>query len=430
MLDFNESQSGTHETVGVSLPNLSSQKRPAATPGPKPDMEAALRFLQLLGIDPAAAWFRNIKTAPGPNQGANVRRRDRTRPGWAADLHGFNPAELIKDIESGASLYLIPGNASQATGTNKRTGKPTGCVRDEDITGCLALFNEWDDKPIEWQLTAWQEFNLPEPTLQVFTGGKSVHNWWVLEESMDPAEWRVLQSRLIDLTGSDEVLKNASRLMRLPGGTYFDKATGKATGQAVIVHESGLRYTAAEMAAALPEAPVVAPVEHSAPMQASASTRSTAGTLPPRGLDQIRLAAQCIPQRVPGASKDGGSRATGGYEPSRRALCGCSAALAEAGIADPDAVALDLLADRWPDRRTAEQVLSSSSTRDPAAFWGIAAEYGHDTRRHDLKGSKPTAEEEAAEQDAAEAGMRAWSDEELADPEELAREWALAQTDG
>ena len=384
MLDFTESQSGTHETVGVSLPNLSSQKSSAATPGFQPDMEAALRFLQLLGIDPAAAWFRSI----APGRGPNSRRGGR-------DLHGFNPAELIKDIEAGASLYLVTGTAEQATGFNKTTGKPTGCVQDSDVTGCLALFCEWDDKPIQWQLDAWKQFHLPEPTIQDLTGGKSAHNWWVLDEPMDPAEWRVLQSRLIDLTGSDDKLKNPSRLMRLPGGTYFDKKTGKATGQAVIVHESGLRYTATEMAAALPEAPVVAPVEHSAPMQASASTRSTAGALPPRGLDQIRLAARCIPQRVVGG---------GTYGPCWHAICGCSAALAEAGIADPDDTALDLLADRWPDRATAKQALTSGSTREAKSFWKIASEHGYDLRRADLD---PTDEEVMA-------GFKVWSDDDLA----------------
>lgn len=42
-----------------------------------------------------------------------------------------------------------------------------------------ALFVEWDDKPIEWQLTAWQKLGLPRPSLQVSTGGKSLHTYWV-----------------------------------------------------------------------------------------------------------------------------------------------------------------------------------------------------------------------------------------------------------
>ena len=408
MLD-SQSHYETDSTLNGAEPaDLTASVRSTASGRPQFDPAQAKRFLEVLGVDPAAAWFRNIKSTPGPNRGANTRRRDPGRKGWAADLQGFDPAELAADVKAGASLYLITGNATQATGTNKETGKPTGCVQDSDVESCNALFNEWDDKPIEWQLIAWQELNLPEPTIQVFTGGKSIHSYWRLDTPMDPAEWRVLQSRLIDLTGSDDKLKNPSRLMRLPGAPYFDKATGKPTGQAAIVHESGKRYSAAKMAAALPELPQVPTVEHSTDRPNSSSTRSTTGgTLPPRDLGQIRLAAQCIPQRVVNGNT---------YEPSRRALCGCSAALAEIGIPDPDDVALDLLADRWPDRRTAQQVLRTSTTRDPAAFWNIAGQHGYDTRRQDLD---PTDAEVLA-------GFREWTDAEV-DELAQARERRQAQ---
>jgi hypothetical protein len=379
--------------------DLSGSLRPDATGGGGTatgtaggfDAAEAERFLLLLGIDPADAWFRNIRPGKAPNSCRSGR-----------DLQGFDPVALAADVAAGESLYLVTGNASQATGVSKRTGKPTGCVQDSDVESCSTLFIEWDDRPIEWQLIAWQELGLPEPTAQVFTGGASVHNYWALEAPMDPTEWRVLQSRLIDLAGSDEKLKNPSRLMRLPGAPYFDKATGLATGRAEIVHESGKRYSATELADALPGLPQVPRVEHSAPHIPRASTRSTASDLPPRDLDQIRLAAQFIPQRVPGASKAGGSQARGGYEPSRRALCGCSAALAEIGISDPDAMALDLLADRWPDRATAQQVLYSSSTRDSAAFWAIAGEYGYNTRRSGAREQQDAAVDGFPDHDAAE----------------------------
>ena len=44
---------------------------------------------------------------------------------------------------------------------------------DSEITACRAVFCEWDDRPKEWQIDAWQDLGLPEPTLQVDTGGKS-----------------------------------------------------------------------------------------------------------------------------------------------------------------------------------------------------------------------------------------------------------------
>merc|ERR1711952_110573 len=44
-----------------------------------------------------------------------------------------------------------------------------GGYKRTEITRCPALFVEWDDKPPDWQRTAWRELGLPEPTLQVDT---------------------------------------------------------------------------------------------------------------------------------------------------------------------------------------------------------------------------------------------------------------------
>jgi hypothetical protein len=82
-----------------------------------------------------------------------------------------------------------------------------------------------------------------------------------------------------------------------------------------------------------------------------------------------------IPERVVGETT---------YEQSRRALCGCAAALAEIGL--PEERALDLLAHKWPDRATAEQALLSSTTRESKSFWAIAQAHGWDASRPDLRG--------------------------------------------
>ena len=56
-----------------------------------------------------------------------------------------------------------------------------GGTSDSDITDCRAIFCEWGDKSIEWQIKAWKKLGLPEPTFQVLTGGKSVHSYWVFK---------------------------------------------------------------------------------------------------------------------------------------------------------------------------------------------------------------------------------------------------------
>ncbi len=315
----------------------------------------AAQFLELLGKDPARTYFRTI----GHGKGANRSRR-------GADLHGFDPEALARDNQSGESVYFVTGNSTTATSVNKTTGKPTGCVWEGDVTSCPAFFAEWDDSTIEWQLQAWRELRLPEPTIQLLTGGKSVHCYWVLNEPMEPAKWRPLQARLIDHCGSDENCKEPNRLMRLPGFAYIDKKTGKPNGKvAEVVHTTGNRYSPQEIEACLPllfTAPQAPPTP--APAQPTNTTNR------PRPLEQIQAACAYIPERVVGGNT---------YEPCRRALCGCAAALAEIGL--PEEQALDLLANKWPDRAMAKQALQSSTTREAKSFWAIASEYGFELRR-------------------------------------------------
>ena len=120
----------------------------------------AERFLQLLGKDPAETWFRTI----APSKGANRHRS-------GADLHGFDRTALEHDNKNGQSIYLITGDANQATGKQKKTGKLTGCVEDADVHACRAVFVEWDDQPIDWQKQAWQELG-PGPISKVVRSGR------------------------------------------------------------------------------------------------------------------------------------------------------------------------------------------------------------------------------------------------------------------
>ncbi len=329
--------------------DLFQLQRPAADPDPK----QAERFLQLLGKDPARTWFRTLKPVPGAKTKSNPSRK-------GADLQGFDLAALTLDNSNGANVYLVVGDASSASGLG---------VKDADIETIPALFVEWDDMPMQWQLTAWQTLNLPEPSLMVPSGGKSLHTYWLLDQPLPPDQWRALTARLIDYCNSDKECRNPSRVMRLPGFAYIDKKTGKPTGTiAEILHESDNRYSAAEIEACLP-----AVEQQTIPDPWTPTTRATTSSrtrdLPPRGIDQIRAAADCIPARVPGNKT---------YDKDRRALCGCAAALAEIGL--PEEQALDLLASKWPSRAEAQQVLSSSTTRAAGSFWGIAAEHGFDLR--------------------------------------------------
>jgi hypothetical protein len=328
------------------------------------DPEPIRRCLEeLIGKDPDSTYFRTIR----PRSGANKARK-------GADLLGFDPAALLADNRAGQNVYMVVGRATAASGVNKETGKPTGAVIDDDVADCPCLFVEWDDRPEAEQLRAWEELGLPEPTAMIDSGGKSVHVYWRMVEPITPAQWTEATARLIAHCGSDSTCSNLSRLMRVPGFAYIDKKTGKPTGgKAEVIYTSGRSYSLQEVMDCLPD-----PVQQQpAPAAPQRPRLQLVSPPPPRSLEEVNAAAEFIPVRVGGK---------GTYAQDRNALCGCSAALAEAGCTDPDAAALALLGGKWPSHKDADHCLATTTTRNAASFWAIAKAGGYDTRRHDLRG--------------------------------------------
>ena len=92
----------------------------------------------------------------------------------------------------------------------------------------------------------WKDLGLPEPTLQVDTGGKSIHSYWVFDESVVVEDWRPLQTDLLEFADADRSLKNPSRVMRLAGAWH------SSGNQSVIVSNSGKRYTYDDLRAIVP----------------------------------------------------------------------------------------------------------------------------------------------------------------------------------
>src|SRR4028118_369144 len=121
-----------------------------------------------------------------------------------------------------------------------------GGHKDKDVTQARAIFYEHDSLDKSLQLDLWKDFGLPEPTLQVDTGGKSIHSYWVFDESVVVEDWRSLQTDLLEFADADRSLKNPSRVMRLAGAWH---SSGK---QSVIASNSGKLYTYAELRAIVP----------------------------------------------------------------------------------------------------------------------------------------------------------------------------------
>jgi hypothetical protein len=140
----------------------------------------------------------------------------------------------------------------QSQGFNAYVVVNPGGHSDNDITAGRVIFYEHDNIDKSVQADLWQSLRLPEPSLQVYTGGKSVHSYWVLSEPVDVPTWTKLQSDLLDFSDADRTIKNPSRVMRLAGSLYINKS-GEAVGVAQIIRNSGKKYTLEELRRIIPE---------------------------------------------------------------------------------------------------------------------------------------------------------------------------------
>ncbi|MCC5618290.1 DUF3987 domain-containing protein [Nostoc sp. CHAB 5836] len=129
---------------------------------------------------------------------------------------------------------------------------------DKDVTNCRTIFYEHDNLHKELQRELWGSLELPEPSLQIDTGGKSIHSYWILNEPISPDLWRGLQTDLLEYADGDRSLKNPSRVMRLAGCWHFG-ANNVPNGQSAIILKTGIRYGYDELRTIIPQQKVVTP---------------------------------------------------------------------------------------------------------------------------------------------------------------------------
>lgn len=153
----------------------------------------------------------------------------------------------------------------------------SGGDRDAEINRFNAFFAEIDDRPIAEQHTALDVAPIP-PAIRVETK-KSVHAYWPIVGACDIGEWGAVQIRLIAYLKSDPKIKNASRVMRLPGFNHvsIDEAGDYVYKRIIVVEfDSARRFTPDEMIEAFPA------VESAAAPQ---TRRQPIGEIPPGAFD-------------------------------------------------------------------------------------------------------------------------------------------------
>ena len=224
-----------------------------------------------------------------------------------------------------------------------------------EITACRAFFVEWDDRSQEEQINAWKELGLPEPTLQINTGGKSIHNYWVLKKVIDPKTWKPIQERLLDHADADRALKNPSRVMRL-AGTFHMKDNGKQGGMTKIIFNSNKKYSYKEIESCLPTLKQHERVKNSVSFDEFEKAP----------IEVVKKALFCIPPRKPN---------TNTYHMYRNILWGLIKACEDAGKSAADAV--QMMKTHSPEWGGIEQVAYSGGSQiNAGSFWYFAKENG------------------------------------------------------
>jgi len=266
------------------------------------DAAQALWFLELLGKSESTTRLRAFPHKHNP---------DKSRIGACKgdfDLYAANQWQ-----REGRGVYLVINDGGD--------GK-------KNISSCKALFVEWDDRPVAWQLTAWRELGLPAPTVQVSTGGSSIHNYWVLDPPITPATWVPLQQRLIAYCQSDKNCDGLSRVMRLPGTAYIG-AEGRPTARVEIVNVTGHRYQVEQIEACLPAPTSVEMSPPSRPVRRYPQA-------PRHSLKELAEALAQIPPRPPFNP----NKPSNTYKTYRDILWGLVAACKDLGFDEETAIAL------------------------------------------------------------------------------------------
>jgi hypothetical protein len=313
------------------------------------------QFLSLLGKDPSAARLRAFPHRLNPD-----RYDEETNPnGIKARKGGYDLNAASRWQREGRGVYLVIN---------------VGGDVDIDITACVAFWVEWDTKPLDWQLQAWREFGLGEPSFIVTTGGKSAHLYWVLSDPITVDRWRPIQQALITRTGADPVNKNASRVMRLPGAFYIGP-DGKASGQSKIHSSSDRRYSVEKVEAWLPVQPAVAEPEPDDADPFGGIPLWDVGDLPERPPEALKEALLQVPQFAP---KQGQYTLLLGL--ARRLLV-------DLGKEQAIALLSQTCAAQISDLDT--YFVTAPSGISPGSTWSyLRDKFGIDIGRHDLRGKQ------------------------------------------
>ena len=287
-------------------------------------------FLQILGKDKNTVRLRSFYPKGHPLKNTDRGKKSNADINWITQCQS-----------EGRGIYVVVNDGGDT---------------DSEITGCRAYFCEWDDRSKEEQIDLWKTLGLPEPTLQIDTGGKSIHNYWVLKKTIDPKTWKPIQERLLDYADADRALKNPSRVMRLPG-TYHMGDDGTQREMTRIISSCDNKYTIKDIEDCLPNKVQTEKIKKSKQFK-----QYRKGTF-----EDIKEALNCIPPRIPGS---------GTYDYYRNLLWGLVKACDDANRSMSDAISL--MQQHSPEWSGIDQIARSGGSQiEAGTFWYLAREAGY-----------------------------------------------------
>ena len=230
---------------------------------PHIDWEAVAEFIEALGrsdgpivlalFPPQRGPCLHIPCHPDEIPTANVQSLLSRYPSHSLGLV-INPA-LPQPPNWGEHDHHYHRRNDGARGPLKAWG-----AQQDHIAHAIAIWAECDGNlTIDAQEALPLMAGLPPPSLSIWSGGKSLHHYWILTpgQELDLDTFRQLQQRLAFAflqvapdSKPDDSLANPNRLMRVPGGRH--PATGKP---AFIHHNSAETFHPDELDQALPPLP-------------------------------------------------------------------------------------------------------------------------------------------------------------------------------
>jgi len=113
----------------------------------------------------------------------------------------------------------------------------------EDVALARCIFCDWDNVDVVQFAALLAVAKLPTPTLGIFSG-HGLHAYWLLNTPIDDLElFEAIQAKLTTLAKSDPKIKDAPRVMRVPGLMNLGDPSKDETPVACeIIHTADVRY--------------------------------------------------------------------------------------------------------------------------------------------------------------------------------------------